>query len=235
MRTSRPPRLTSSCAARRGGSKRHRIAQALCARLFGEVQMKRFWPLLIALLLGAQANWSPAFAVTDTPLPTNAFITFNGYDWAWASPCAPSAATDFCAAYPTDLSYQGTLGWGLPTEAEINAAVAAAGGLTGWANLFVFSGAYKSVGGKGFQDFACAATFFTNLTNCDYTDVTSIGDIYNYTGPGAYGPDSYQETFALRQTAVPLPAALPFFASGLGGLGLLRWRRKRKAVAAAAA
>ena len=28
--------------------------------------------------------------------------------------------------------------------------------------------------------------------------------------------------------ATPLPAALPLFASGLGGLGLLSWRRKRK-------
>jgi hypothetical protein len=33
-------------------------------------------------------------------------------------------------------------------------------------------------------------------------------------------------------SAVPLPAALPLFASGVGGLGLLFWRRKR-AVAAA--
>ena len=32
---------------------------------------------------------------------------------------------------------------------------------------------------------------------------------------------------------VPLPAALPLFATGLGGLGLLGWRRKRKAQAAA--
>lgn len=33
----------------------------------------------------------------------------------------------------------------------------------------------------------------------------------------------------------PLPAALPLFASGLGGLGFLSWRRKRKKAAAAAA
>ena len=30
----------------------------------------------------------------------------------------------------------------------------------------------------------------------------------------------------------PLPAALPLFATGLGALGLLTWRRKRKAIAA---
>jgi hypothetical protein len=32
----------------------------------------------------------------------------------------------------------------------------------------------------------------------------------------------------------PLPAALPLFAAGLGGLGLLGWRRKRRAAATAA-
>ena len=34
-------------------------------------------------------------------------------------------------------------------------------------------------------------------------------------------------------TTTPLPAALPLFATGLGGLGLLGWRRKRKAQAVA--
>ena len=34
-------------------------------------------------------------------------------------------------------------------------------------------------------------------------------------------------------TATPLPATLPLFASGLGGFGLLGWRRKRKTQAAA--
>ena len=39
-------------------------------------------------------------------------------------------------------------------------------------------------------------------------------------------------TFTPASTT-PLPAALPLFATGLGGLGLLGWRRKRKAQAAA--
>ena len=34
--------------------------------------------------------------------------------------------------------------------------------------------------------------------------------------------------------AVPLPAALPLFATGLGALGLLSWRRKKKVAALAA-
>ena len=41
------------------------------------------------------------------------------------------------------------------------------------------------------------------------------------------------EVSTLAET--PLPAALPLFASGLGGLGLIGWRRKRKKAAALAA
>ena len=56
--------------------------------------------------------------------------------------------------------------------------------------------------------------------------------------PGTYvwtwgaGPD---QRFTLEIGPTPLPAALPLFATGLGGLGLLGWRRKRKNTAALAA
>ncbi len=39
---------------------------------------------------------------------------------------------------------------------------------------------------------------------------------------------------ATDPAAAPLPGALPLFATGIGGLGLLGWRRKRKAQTAAA-
>ena len=37
------------------------------------------------------------------------------------------------------------------------------------------------------------------------------------------------EGIAVAPPAVPLPAALPLFATALAGMGLLGWRRKRKA------
>ena len=42
-------------------------------------------------------------------------------------------------------------------------------------------------------------------------------------------------TGSAQIAATPLPAALPLFATGLGAIGLLGWRRKRKAAAAIAA
>jgi hypothetical protein len=47
------------------------------------------------------------------------------------------------------------------------------------------------------------------------------------------GVDDVSVTGPVAST--PVPAALPLFASGLGALGLLGWRRKRKATAALAA
>ena len=51
---------------------------------------------------------------------------------------------------------------------------------------------------------------------------------------GASGPtpDYIGAQYVAPPLVTPLPAALPLFATGLGALGLLGWRRKRKAVAA---
>jgi len=54
---------------------------------------------------------------------------------------------------------------------------------------------------------------------------------------GTYLPGPYfgDLTITVQSTApfyvTPLPATLPLFATGLGGLGLLGWRRERKAQA----
>jgi hypothetical protein len=47
--------------------------------------------------------------------------------------------------------------------------------------------------------------------------------------------DNGLDNFSVVTAETPLPAALPLFATGLGALGLLGWRRKRKSAAAIAA
>jgi hypothetical protein len=49
------------------------------------------------------------------------------------------------------------------------------------------------------------------------------------------GGDPVPFSLTADLTPTPVPAALPLFATGLGGLGLLGWRRKRKYTAAIAA
>jgi hypothetical protein len=54
---------------------------------------------------------------------------------------------------------------------------------------------------------------------------------------GCSGDAFYVDKFSFnsRPSSVPLPTAFPLFASGLGALGLLGWRKKRKKAAAIAA
>ena len=57
-----------------------------------------------------------------------------------------------------------------------------------------------------------------------------IGHSFVYLDQGEFNTPSGFIPFGLTGNIhTPLPAALPLFASGLGALGLLGWRRKRKA------
>jgi hypothetical protein len=64
-------------------------------------------------------------------------------------------------------------------------------------------------------------------------DDTTLAGLGLTPGTYTYSWGATDPTFTIEIGATPLPAALPLFASGLGALGLLGWRRKRKAQAAA--
>jgi hypothetical protein len=59
----------------------------------------------------------------------------------------------------------------------------------------------------------------------------TVGTV-TYFGPWGFSGGSFDTVLTLTPVATPLPAALPLFATGLGALGLLGRRRKRKNAAA---
>jgi hypothetical protein len=73
----------------------------------------------------------------------------------------------------------------------------------------------------------CRSTFVTDIATNIPLDLQLTADV----------PDGLvvRPFFVTVGEITPLPAALPLFASGLGALGLLGWRRKRKNTAAIAA
>ena len=78
-----------------------------------------------------------------------------------------------------------------------------------------------------------SGTALSDSATWDSTTLAMLGvtpGTYAYTwGFGAHADSVTLDVL----NPVPVPAALPLFATGLGGLGLLGWRRKRKAQAAA--
>ena len=77
---------------------------------------------------------------------------------------------------------------------------------------------------------------FTGSNNCETDTTFTIGsNIFKYYGVTSTGGDVLLAKFDAAVNPVPLPGALPLFASGLAGLGLLRWRRKRKGAVTASA
>jgi len=74
---------------------------------------------------------------------------------------------------------------------------------------------------------------FPLVAGPDFTlSIIATSTVYNNGGSWNWLPGG---TVTLTgPAATPLPAALPLFSTGLGALGLLGWRRKRKNAALAA-
>jgi hypothetical protein len=86
----------------------------------------------------------------------------------------------------------------------------------------------------GWTILASISSSFFNIT----VATSNSGDLTSSLGPttfmsasNGFSPGTW--SVSDPPSATPLPAAVPLFAGGLGALGLLGWRRKRKAAALA--
>ena len=87
----------------------------------------------------------------------------------------------------------------------------------------------NTLNGHGFVYDGGVFTFF-DVPGAIGTYPVGINDAGQIVGGIGDGSPTGQ-SFIAEPTVTPLPAALPLFATGLGALGLLGWRRKRKQVA----
>jgi hypothetical protein len=145
-----------------------------------------------------------------------------GTDGCTAQPCAPGSTGVFPGQISIFEDGTTTLSDGLRfvTSTGCFASQAECGALATELIFYSFdsNGALADVGNVA--SFACSGT------SCGTRPENANGTFQFISSTGL---NTYNGTSA----AVPLPAALPLFATGLGALGLLGWRRKRKAQAGA--
>ena len=167
--------------------------------------MKRI--VLGALAACVACVTSPAMAVINVDVPPNFYITYNGMDWAWASPC--SATTPSCGDSSL-MSFQGSFGWHLPSAAE-----------------FLLRPQASDFGTSA--SFRCATPYFSdNHTHCDYTDGQS-GHIWNPSASNASTVDTWVVRAAVG--AVPEPATWAMMLFGFGAIGMAVRRSRRPVLA----
>ncbi|HEX5379449.1 MAG TPA: PEPxxWA-CTERM sorting domain-containing protein [Phenylobacterium sp.] len=183
---------------------------------------------IAALAMGGSAH----AAILNAPVPVNAYITYNGLNWAWASPL------DFSSV---DLSYQSQFGWRLPTAQELANAPSAL--------MFIFAGANAQLNGAAdpvsgaswayagsYQGAAAVATpyFSSSYYHADFCNgVGSNCGFGEEPWAGQPGAVSYSESLVVRNAggAVPEPATWAMMICGFGMAGAAL-RRRRLAVAA---
>jgi len=197
-------------------------------------------PKLAALLVLAAitAPWAQA-ALIDAPLPANAYITRNGYDWAWGANCSSMGSAD-CS--PIEYSFQSSQGWRIAQASDMALAPSAIDFLFPGANV-PFNGT-DLISGSSF-DFlnetyasaasagACASSYFTlggEYNTCDWLNGSGQDDSINTAGWfNQNGEDHfYAEVLFIR--AVPEPSALALFSMGATVLltGMRRNKRQHK-------
>jgi hypothetical protein len=185
-----------------------------------------------SLVMGLVTPMAQA-ALIDAPLPANAYITRNGYDWAWGANCSSMGAPD-CS--PLEFGFQSSQGWRIAQASDMALAPTAMDFLFAGANV-PFNGtdpvsgssidlvneAYLNAASSG----ACASSYFTlggEYNTCDWIngsgqDVsTNTLGWFNQNGENNF----YAEVLFIRSVPEPATAVLFF----LGAVLLLTLGRK---------
>ena len=181
--------------------------------------------LAIAGLASIGAADADTCPVSDTCVTYDVFGSFAADEWLPPGPSLPS----------TPIPLRGTLYIDVTIGSVITSNLIIPGGL--FSPLNIIDSQYS-------EPYAPGWLYQLNLRNAagdmGYVDFIVLGDLSDILIANTYisidqgefdtaGPP-YFVPFGLTGyiQATPLPAALPLFATGVGGLGLLGWRKKRK-------
>lgn len=188
--------------------------------------------LLVTPFIASTLMSSANAALVQTPLPVNAYITLNGFDWAWGASCSSRSAAD-CDT--PDYAFQISLGWRVAQASDMALAPMAANFLFSGANV-PFNGR-DPISGAGFDylnsayinrasEGACANSYFTlgdGSNTCDWGN--GGGQFLNTSGwLNQNGEDRFfADVLFIRSTSpVPEPNTYVLFCAGLLGVGMLR-------------
>ena len=176
--------------------------------------MEKIIGLLIFSLMSVSVNATLLTGEVDG----DAYVTFEGYDLAWASPCSDGLLEGSCAAI--DLSEQSGYGWNVMTSDLFSSL-----GLS--AATFIVDYSSSNTESYSGNNYAKATGWFSSsYSHIDVSDGTS--GLWSFAD--VVDASSTYETIVYRTSdiaSVPEPASVILLALGLVSIG---FSRKKKSV-----
>jgi hypothetical protein len=190
--------------------------------------------VLGVFLIGGAPKIAHAMFIADIEqVGSNVVVTGNGsLDLSGLTSVAPKAAIASVEGSTANL----IIGQATTVPVDVYSGVSGPTSFgSGLASVLASSGTGPTTaiwGASGLLDVPSGYVTGTTFSDSSTYDNATLASLGLMPGTYTYSWSTPDDSFVVNIGTTPLPAALPLFAGGLGALGLLGWRRKRKAVVA---